>query len=41
MTIGGEPTIVQHIDPLFASLAPDIGDVEEAHAVGARGQERR
>jgi hypothetical protein len=39
--MGGETTIVQNIDPLLVSLAPAIGDVEEALAVGARGQERR
>ena len=27
MMIGGEPTIVQHLDPLFMSLAPGIGDI--------------
>ena len=27
MMIGGEPTIVQHLDPLFVSLAPGIGDI--------------
>ena len=27
MMIGGEPAIVQHLDPLFVSLAPGIGDI--------------
>src|SRR5258705_6842924 len=27
MMIGGEPEVVKHLDPLFASLAPGIGDI--------------
>ncbi len=27
LMIGGEPDIVQHLDPIFASLAPGIGDI--------------
>ncbi len=27
MMIGGEPAIVQHLDPLFVSLAPGVGDI--------------
>src|SRR3984893_10058678 len=27
MMIGGEPAIVSHLDPIFASLAPGIGDI--------------
>jgi 6-phosphogluconate dehydrogenase len=27
MMIGGEPDIVQHLDPIFAALAPGIGDI--------------
>ena len=27
MMIGGEPSVVKHLDPLFASLAPGIGDI--------------
>ena len=27
MMIGGEPAIVKHLDPLFVSLAPGIGDI--------------
>jgi 6-phosphogluconate dehydrogenase len=27
MMIGGEPEVVQHLDPLFASLAPGRGDI--------------
>jgi len=27
MMIGGEPAIVQHLDPLFVTLAPGIGDI--------------
>ena len=26
MMIGGEPAIVKHLDPIFATLAPGIGD---------------
>src|SRR5487761_1973094 len=28
MMIGGEPATVQHLDPIFARLAPGIGDIE-------------
>ena len=27
MMIGGEPEVVKHLDPLFASLAPGVGDI--------------
>ena len=27
MMIGGEPEVVQHLDPIFAALAPGIGDI--------------
>jgi 6-phosphogluconate dehydrogenase len=27
MMIGGEPEVVKHLDPIFASLAPGIGDI--------------
>src|SRR6202035_1197481 len=27
MMIGGEPDVVQHLDPIFATLAPGAGDV--------------
>jgi 6-phosphogluconate dehydrogenase len=27
MMIGGEPAVVQHLDPIFLSLAPGIGDI--------------
>ncbi len=27
MMIGGEPAIVQHLDPIFATLAPGIGEI--------------
>jgi 6-phosphogluconate dehydrogenase len=27
MMIGGEPAVVQHLDPVFLSLAPGIGDI--------------
>src|SRR3974377_1946687 len=30
MMIGGEKDIVQHLDPIFATLAPGIGDVARA-----------
>ena len=35
MMIGGEPTVVQHLNPLFMSLAPGIGDIPRT-----RGRER-
>jgi 6-phosphogluconate dehydrogenase len=28
MMIGGEPGVVQHLDPIFATLAPGIGDID-------------
>ena len=28
MMIGGEPAIVKHLDPIFAALAPGLGDIE-------------
>ena len=28
MMIGGEPDVVQHLDPIFATLAPGIGSIE-------------
>ena len=43
MMIGGEPAIVQHLDPLFVSLAPGIGDIprtpgrEEAKGTAEQG----
>jgi 6-phosphogluconate dehydrogenase len=27
MMIGGEPDVVQHLDPIFATLAPGLGDI--------------
>src|SRR3989475_5726549 len=27
MMIGGEPEVVKHLDPIFASLAPGVGDI--------------
>jgi 6-phosphogluconate dehydrogenase len=27
MMIGGEPAVVQHLDPIFATLAPGVGDI--------------
>jgi 6-phosphogluconate dehydrogenase len=27
MMIGGEPAVVEHLDPIFATLAPGIGDI--------------
>jgi len=27
MMIGGEPDVVKHLDPIFATLAPGIGDI--------------
>ena len=31
MMIGGEPDIVAHLDPILATLAPGIGDIERTH----------
>jgi 6-phosphogluconate dehydrogenase len=28
MMIGGEPAVVQHLDPIFATLAPGIGNID-------------
>ncbi len=28
MMIGGEPAVVEHLDPIFATLAPGIGDID-------------
>src|SRR5258708_31733028 len=28
MMIGGEPEVVQHLDPIFATLAPGMGNIE-------------
>ena len=28
MMIGGEPDVVKHLDPIFATLAPGIGDID-------------
>ena len=36
MMIGGEPAIVKHLDPLFVTLAPGIGDIPRTP-----GRERR
>ena len=30
MMIGGEPAIVKHLDPIFATLAPGIGNIDRA-----------
>src|SRR5205085_10229708 len=27
MMIGGEPAVVNHLDPIFAALAPGVGDI--------------
>jgi len=32
MMIGGEPEVVQHLDPIFATLAPGIGNIERTSA---------
>jgi 6-phosphogluconate dehydrogenase len=43
MMIGGEPSVVAHLDPLFVSLAPGIGDIprtpgrERASGTAERG----
>jgi 6-phosphogluconate dehydrogenase len=36
MMIGGEPEVVQHLDPIFSALAPGIGDV--ARTLGREGE---
>ena len=40
MMIGGEPAVVQHLDPLFVSLAPGIGDIPRTPG-RERGQRHR
>jgi 6-phosphogluconate dehydrogenase len=37
MMIGGEPAVVQHLDPLFASLAPGAGEIPRTAGREARG----
>jgi 6-phosphogluconate dehydrogenase len=43
MMIGGEPSVVKHLDPIFATLAPGIGDIprtpgrEKAAGTSERG----
>ena len=37
LMIGGEPEIVQHLDPLFATLAPGTGTVARTASRGTRG----
>jgi 6-phosphogluconate dehydrogenase len=32
MMIGGEPAIVKHLDPIFAALAPGLGDIPRTPA---------
>jgi 6-phosphogluconate dehydrogenase len=36
MMIGGEPSVVKHLDPIFETLAPGIGDIERT-----RGRDQR
>jgi 6-phosphogluconate dehydrogenase len=42
MMIGGEKSVVRHLDPIFATLAPGIGDIprttERKKAGGTAGQ---
>ena len=37
MMIGGEPEAVRHLDPVFAALAPGVGDLERTPGRGSRG----
>jgi 6-phosphogluconate dehydrogenase len=37
MMIGGEPAVVQHLDPLFATLAPGVGDIARTPGREKRG----
>ena len=37
MMIGGENNVVQHLDPLFATLAPGSGDIARTTGRGKRG----
>src|SRR5580700_5325743 len=37
MMIGGEPAIVQHLDPIFATLAPGAGDIPRTQGRDALG----
>ena len=41
MMIGGEPATVQHLDPLFVSLAPGIGDIARTPGRERRERDRR
>ena len=37
MMIGGEPAVVQHLDPVFATLAPGIGSIARTPGRGKPG----
>ena len=37
MMIGGEAEAVRHLDPVFAALAPGVGDLERTPGRGSRG----
>ena len=37
MMIGGEPDVVQHLDPIFATLAPGAGDIPRTPGRETRG----
>jgi 6-phosphogluconate dehydrogenase len=37
MMIGGEPAVVKHLDPIFATLAPGIGDIPRTPGREKRG----
>ncbi|MFO1206986.1 MAG: decarboxylating 6-phosphogluconate dehydrogenase [Burkholderiales bacterium] len=37
MMIGGEPEVVKHLDPLFATLAPGIGTIDRTPGRGKAG----
>jgi len=37
MMIGGEPAVVQHLDPVFATLAPGIGNIARTPGRGKPG----
>jgi 6-phosphogluconate dehydrogenase len=37
MMIGGEPAVIKHLDPIFATLAPGIGDIPRTPGVEKLG----
>ena len=41
MMIGGEPEVVKHLDPIFATLAPGVGDIPRTPGREKIGWHRR